>query len=442
MIKKTLLNLSLVLFAQSYVSTLNTTLLELLADKNSRIRRDLSFNPIPNRFSPEESSYYEGLITESWWAFLLSALAIICFLIVFYLRFRFGYFGGKKLKNTEFTTMTRWTPGVVLTLGFILFFVSGTSLLVESSEITEKTEILLRITSNNAKEVFFETQGTHRNLISYNMMHVIDGNRIKTEIMKRPLKESEDGLVKAKEFYKDVKMMNNRRVVVTLVVFCLGFIVFALGALSFVLKIESLGHALAISMAVMVSLNFLVIVPYVVQRVASTDFCEQIIECTDDKSLPVDGFELGFYFSDFSQSSKDLLKISQKDLTKTLETTKSHVSQIQGFPVNSYTEVKYIERSLEDSVWVNSFVILEEANRSVGKMKNSFYIEKLCRNIHDEVCGDVFSNFLLGEFTVVVMAISFAVASASGFLAPRIFQRWKLEEEQNSLAKHNLYHIK
>ena len=315
---------------------LNTTLLELVSRKNAENRYNLKFDKISNRFSPEDPSYYEGLFIEGLWAIGLSILIILLLLGISYIKFRYGYFGGKKLKNTEFTTYVRWTPGLIFSVSFILFFISGISLLIESSKITDKAENLEKLAVDNSRLLFNDIDNTYQYLISLNMQHIDDGLYVTINNLDLALEESKNNVKKAKNFKNDIKLLNNRRAVVTIVSFCLGIIFFGLGVLSFILKIESLGYALAISMGVMASLEILVAIPYVMERVASTDMCEQIIECNVDNSLPVDGYELGYYFSDFSKLTKDHLGVSLQDLNSQLNIAKSQVNSIQNTNSNAF----------------------------------------------------------------------------------------------------------
>ena len=259
--------------------------------------------------------------------------------LILYTRLRYGYFGGKKLKNNEFTTFVRWAPGFILVVSFILFFVSGTSLILESEKISGKAEQLGNMTLQYSKNVFGQVHDTYQNLISLNMLHVTDGFYLNTDIFDIPLEESKEGMIKAAFFNKDIKLIDNRRVIITFVLFSLGFIVFILGLLGFLLKIESFAQALAIFMGLIVALDFLLIIPYTFERVASTDFCEQIIECVTENSLPVSGHEIGFYFSDFSNQSKQKFDISLTDLNNLLLVAKAQVSKYQGHPINSYKDI-------------------------------------------------------------------------------------------------------
>ena len=415
----------------------NSTLLELVALKNVKPRYDLGFDKISSRFTPEDPSYYEGLITEGWWAVLLCLVSILTLFSILYSRFRYNYFGGKNLKNTEFTTYVRWAPGFLLIMSFLLFFISGMSLLIESSKITAKVENLGEITYKHSKAELGDIESTYQSLISTNMQHVGDSLYVTVTSLNKPLQEATEGVKMAKVFKKDVKQLNNRRVISTLVVFCLGLIFYLLGALGFALKIESLGYGLAVSMGVLASLNFLVAIPYVMERVASTDFCEQIIECTVDNSLPVSGYEIGYYFSDFSKLSKDQMEVSIKDIMNQLIIARPEAGKY----VSIGGEVSGAVR-LESFIWKDTVSTLEQAVNQIQQMKNSFYIKSLCENIREEVCGEVFGSFMLAEFTIFLLAISFFLGLWSGLLAPRVFTRWRQEEERSTLAKHNLYNIR
>ena len=196
---------------------LNTTLLELVSRKNAENRYNLKFDKISNRFSPEDPSYYEGLFIEGLWAIGLSILIILLLLGISYIKFRYGYFGGKKLKNTEFTTYVRWTPGLIFSVSFILFFISGISLLIESSKITDKAENLEKLAVDNSRLLFNDIDNTYQYLISLNMQHIDDGLYVTINNLDLALEESKNNVKKAKNFKNDIKLLNNRRAVVTIV---------------------------------------------------------------------------------------------------------------------------------------------------------------------------------------------------------------------------------
>lgn len=433
-----IINILILPFASCTLSpTYNSTLLQLVALKNTKPRYDLELEEIPSRFAPEDPSYSQGLITEAWWAILLSLATSLTLFAILYTRFRYGYFGGKKLKNTEFTAYVRWAPGFVLTLSFLLFFISSISLLLESSKITEKAESLGKNTLKHSQNMLTEIESTHQYLVSLNMEHVSDDLHINVENLDLTLEEGKIAVKTSRNFKRDVNQINNRRVIVTFVVFCLGIIFYIIGALGFYLKIESIGYFLAISMGVLAALDYLAVIPYVMERVASTDFCEQIIECTTENSLPVSGHEIGFYFSDFSQNTKEKLALAIKDLEIQLEISDAEQGKFIGSNGKKIGAIR-----IEEIIWKDTSIILEHAIMQLQKLKTSFYIKSLCNEINNEICGEVFSSFMLSEFTVIIFSISFILASFSGFLAPRVFERWRLEEEQNALAKHNLYNVK
>jgi hypothetical protein len=421
---------------------LNTTLIELLALKTTKTRHDFYFNTIPSRFSPDERSYYQGLIMEGWWGGLLSISTIILLVLVLYLRFQYGYFGGKKLKNTEYTIYVRWAPGLIFIVSFLLFFISGINLLIQSQKITNKSESLGKITIENTKTALNQISTTYDYLISINMQHATDDLYLKTAVLKGPLEEIKDSYKRARYFGKDIRNLDNRRVISTLVVFCLGFILYGIGLIGFFLKIESIGYALAISMAILGALDCLIAIPYVMQRVASTDLCEQILECTQDNSLPVYGYEIGYYFSDLSKVTKDNLDFSIKDINKQFQKAINKVSEHQGFPVSSYKDIKEPDNDLYSIVWTNSLAVLEKSNSNLAQLKSGHFIKSLCKDIEKSICGNVFSSFVLAEFTVFILWVSLLLGFCSGLLAPRVFVRWRQEDEQDTLAKHNLYQIK
>lgn len=434
----------LTLFFLPFVSSIvfmprtNTTLLEIIARKNLKPRYKMNLEKTTNRFTPEDPEYYEGLLMEGWWALSFCIFSFLILGIVLYLRLRYGHFGGKKLKNSEFTQCVRWTPGFLLTLSFLIFFVSGISLLVESQKITDIVSKLNAITKDFSIQTMQSSKYLHDNLINVNMMHVSDGLYFDIQELKIPLNEAKLTVKSQVYFYEDLLILNNRRVILTLVIFCLGFIVFVIGIITFVLKIGTLGYTLAVAMGVLMSLNFLVLIPYIMQKVANLDFCEQIIECHEENSIPVSGHEIGYYFSDFSLQSKTLLKQSENEVEKMIIYVKENISKLQGYTKKPF----YGSFSLEESVWLNSLVILENAESKMGKLASGYYIKNLCKDVDVQVCSQSFSSFLLSEFIIFILAVSLFIGCLSGLYAPRVIERWKFEEDQLSLSKHNLYQIK
>lgn len=417
----------------------NTTLLEIIAKKNLKPRFKMNLDKISNRFMPEDPDYYEGLLMEGWWALSLSIFSLILLGFVLYLRIRYGYFGGKKLKNSEYTQFVRWTPGFLLTLSFLLFFVSGVSLLVESQNITDIANKLNFITKEFSMQTMQNTKYLNDNLINVNMMHVTDGLYFDVRDLQVPLNEAKFTVKSQTYFYEDILVLNNRRVVITLVIFCLGFIIFVIGIITLVLKIGSLGYTLAVAMGVLMSLNFLVLIPYIMQRVANLDFCEQILECYQENSIPVSGHEVGYYFSDFSQQTKSLLKKSEIEVGKMIIGTKDVISKFQSFSKSSSLGESL---NFEEAIWLNTLVILENSENKMEKLASGYFIKKLCEDVSANVCSQSFGSFLLSEFSIVILAVSLCIGCLSGLYAPRVIERWKFEVDQLSLSKHNLYQLK
>jgi hypothetical protein len=423
--------------AVTFLPNINTTLLEIISEKNKKPRFNFNLEQIPSRFTPEDPDYFSGLLMESWFAVFLTILSFISLAVVVYLRMRYGYFGGKKLKNSEFTQFVRWTPGFLLTLSFLLFFLSGASLLIESQKISESSERLFSISQDFSLKTSESFQFINDYLINFNMVHSTDGLQFNTNTLKLPKKELKIMEKSFNYFQDDLERVNNRRVIVTLVVFCFGFIIFFIGILSFLVKIESLGYILAVSLGILMALDFLVLVPYMTQRVLYLDFCEQVVECDVENSIPVAGQELGYYFFDFSQESKKTFKQAQNEIQDLAEATQKYLSHYE-----DQGSSKKNTADLEESLWLNSLVILQGSQKKLEKLGNGFFIKKLCKDIDSQICSQGFGSFLVAEFIVIVLAISFGIGFFAGLLAPRVIERWRFEEDQTVLSKHNMYQIK
>ena len=420
----------------SFIPDLNTTLLEIISQKNQKPRYNYNFDSLPTRFSPESPDYYSGLLMESWLAIIFSILSLLSLFLILYLRARFGYFGGKKLKNSEFTQFVRWTPGFLLSLSFLLFFLSATSLLIESQKITETSETLSSISSSfsiNSTKIVKQTQNF---LINFNMIHATHGNYFDSKGLESTVKELEISQ-KAKDIFQyELDKVNDRRVLVSLVLFALGLIGFFITVLTFVMKISDFGMFFAVVLGVFVALDFLVLIPYMMQRVIFLDFCEQIVECDLENSIPVPGHELGFYFFDFSQKSKQDLGIVEKQALELIANVQKQIFGIKEFGTGGGSG------EIEENSIRNSLVLLQIVKKNVEKLESGYFIKEFCRDVDQKVCSGSFSSFLVAEFIIVVLAFSFGIGCLAGLLAPRVIERWKFEADQLALSKHNFYQLR
>ena len=218
------------------------------------------------------------------------------------------------------------------------------------------------------------------------MIHATHGNYFDSKGLESTLRELEI-MGKAKDLFQDeLEKVNDRRVAASLVMFALGFVGFFITVLTFVMKISDFGLFFAVVLGVFVALDFLVLIPYMMQRVIFLDFCEQIVECDLENSIPVPGHELGFYFFDFSQKSKKDLGVVEKQAQEMIGNVQKLVDGNSGEGVG----VGSVSAGIEESAIRNSLVLLQIVKKNVEKLESGFFIKEFCRDVDQNVCSGSF----------------------------------------------------
>jgi hypothetical protein len=72
-------------------------------------------------------------------------------------------------------------------------------------------------------------------------------------------------------------------------------------------------------------------------------------------------------------------------------------------------------------------------------MRNGRHIMNYCREMETEVCAEFMDNVAMCYAGLSLLCVAFLMATVSGFLAPRVIERWKRESDRQDFSRLNLY---
>ncbi|CAG9316806.1 unnamed protein product [Blepharisma stoltei] len=418
-------------------------------DQNSRF--DAKFQPLPNVFTPESPNYSEGLIMQAWWAFLSSFIMLTALIVTIIFRLKLGYCGGKQLKNEQFTKQLKWTPGTLSFISYLLFLIGGVTLLFASGQISNQANSAVKITNAHSEATYSTLSQIKEELIEIsNQSHEEDSSfaDIHYNLLEKSIEEAEKMQDKADNFEDDVNSLDKTRLIASFIIFCVGFVLYLIGFVAFVIKEETVALGFGISLWVMAVLTTLTYVPYIMELTGSIDYCESISECLDDSYIPLGNSGLSYYYSDLSNESKhDLTKIQAEislSIDADLKLINSRLFNLyQINPITNSDSLRSMHELLNNDAKIlqlwKILKVLENAMDDLVFFNRNYHVLNFCKDVNTKTCNDIMQNTRVGVIALSILVIAFILGAWGGFLAPRVVNRWRREEDENALAKHNLY---
>lgn len=412
--------------------------------KNQGRRYDLHFNPLPGRLTPENEKYAEGLYMRGLGFYVLALAYAVSLAVYLLLRLRFKVWGGQSVKNEYFTSTRRYAPGLLCGLGFFVFLSGGAVLLTGSHQAHSSIQTGVKATVDTALLTCAVLQQMKQTLITTNMQHFTDQPQfyISTNFLSQPTDEALQIAEQTKQLRKYTDVWESRRLALTLVLFCLGFVLFVLALLGFVLKVESMLFCFSVSMSVLGVLATVLYGLYVAEIVGTADYCEAVLSCVYDSVVPKENQGLGVFYRDFSSTSRMALLQGEQALHLAHSRAVSELSTRQHFLFSQDRLPSASDNTSQE--WTRTIQVLSEAI-SVASMQDlehyqgSRQVTQYCREVETEVCGSVMDELYLGFVGLVIVSTGFSLAVCGGFAAPRVIERWRREEQQQDLGKYNFY---
>lgn len=284
--------------------------------KNQGRRYDFHFNALPSRLMPEHEGYAEGLYMRGLGFYVLAVAYSVGLAVFLVLRLRFRVWGAQSVKNEYFTTSRRQAPGWLCVLGFFIFLSGGAVLLTGSHQAHITIQTGVKATVNTALLTSSVLLEMKQALVTTNMQHSTAQPRfyVSTGFLTEPTEDALEVAAHTKWLQTEVEKWESRRLVLTFVLFCLGFVLFVLALLGFLLKVESMLFCFGVSTSILGVLATVLYGLYVAELVGSADYCEAVLSCVYDSVLPKEDQGIGFFYRDFDSSSRVALIQGQQDI--------------------------------------------------------------------------------------------------------------------------------
>ena len=340
--------------------------------KNQGSRYDFHFNPLPGRLMPEHESYAEGLYMRGLGFYVLAvayALGLSVFLV---LRLRFRVWGAQSVKNEYFTASRRQAPGWLCGLGFFIFLSGGAVLLTGSHQAHITIQTGVKATVNTALLTSAVLLEMKQALVTTNMQHSTAQPRfyVGTGFLTEPTEDALEVAAQTKLLQREAEKWESRRLVLTCVLFCLGFVLFAIALLGFLLKVESMLFCFGVSTSVLGVLAAVLYGLYVAELVGSADYCEAVLSCVYDSVLPKEDQGIGFFYRDYSSSSRVALIQGQQDIrlahTRALSEVNARLQVLYNRPTPADLSLLASDPDTDTQLWARTAQVLSEALEVVG----------------------------------------------------------------------------
>lgn len=420
--------------------------------KNQGRRYDFHFNALPGRLMPEHESYAEGLYMRGLGFYALAvayALGLAVFLV---LRLRFRVWGAQSVKNEYFTPSRRQAPGLLCGLGFLIYLSGGVVLLTGSHQAHLTIQTGIKATVDTALLTCSVLLEMKQALVTTNMQHSGAKPRfyINTAFLTEPTHDALEVAERTKQLQADAEQWERRRLVLTFVLFCLGFVLFTVALLGFLLKVESMLFCFGVSTSVLGVLATVLYGLYAAELVGSADYCEAVLSCVYDSVLPKEAQGLGVFYRDFSSSSRVALIQGHQDIglahTRTLSEINSRLQVLYNLSLPSPPDLSLLnsDPDIDTQLWARTAQVLSVALevmciQDLASYQKSHQVLEYCREIETQVCGSLMDELYLGFMGLVIVSTGFSIAVCGGFAAPRVIERWRREEQQRHLGKYNFY---
>jgi hypothetical protein len=270
--------------------------------KNSIERHDMHFRKIPNKFTPETTSYHEGLIMQGLWALMLAGFVLIKLVLMW---FGFSYIEARrkaqKAKPVE-SLAARWSGEFLCLAGFMIFFTGGMMMLMGSDTVRNEMDQGVQITYEHSSLLTKLLDNMKDEFITTNMLFLNKDLQlyIQPSILDGLIQESTENLASTELLRQNVRDLEDRRLIFTMLSFCLGFICYMICLLALFLRLKMLSIGFSVLSGLLLVFNIFLLLPYTVSNVGTLDYCEEVLSCIYDNKYPERDIGLGYYFADFS----------------------------------------------------------------------------------------------------------------------------------------------
>ena len=109
---------------------------------------------------------------------------------------------------------------------------------------------------------------------------------------------------------------------------------------------------------------------YVAELVGSADYCEAVLSCVYDSVLPKEDQGIGFFYRDFSSSSRVALIQGQQDIrlahTRALSEVNARLQVLYNRPTPADLSLLASDPDTDTQLWARTAQVLSEALEVVG----------------------------------------------------------------------------
>ena len=252
--------------------------------KNSIERHDMHFRKIPNKLTPETATYHEGLIMQGLWAIMLAGFALIKLILMW---FGFSYIEARrkaqKAKPVE-SSVARWSGEFVCLAGFLMFFTGGMMMLMGSDTVRNEMDQGVQITYEHSSLLTKLLDHMKDEFITTNMLFLNKDLEIyiQPSILDGLIQESSENLASTELLRQNVRDLEDRRLIFTMLSFCLGFIFYMICLLALFLRLKMLSMSFSVLSGLLLVFNIFLFLPYTVSNVGTLDYCEEVLSCIYD----------------------------------------------------------------------------------------------------------------------------------------------------------------